>query len=97
MFVSANHELQDSLECNQTSFYFRINFILLFGLFILRNLIFLVLTWGSSNPKRLLYRFTKLQLIMDSGILLPGIPAVVLICDHYPQVNECLMAEPIKF
>lgn len=95
-FVCAGYEPQESLECRRAIFYVGICSLVFLTVFVLRLLIFIVLTWSSSNPRRSLYCFTKVQLSMDGGILLLGIPILLFLSAHYPKVKECLLTEPIK-
>lgn len=96
MLNVGNYEPQESLECRKVIFYVGISCFALVSIFVLRNVVFMILIWRSSNPRRLLYCLTKAQLITDSVILLPGIPTLLFLSGRHPEVNECLEAGPKK-
>ena len=65
-------------ECSLAIYYTFIGLLAYLAVCIMRDVHFFLQLRTSSDPLRLVIKFTKRQLIMDSGYLLVGLPASLI-------------------
>ena len=76
-------------ECSLVIYFTFIGLLVFLAVCICRDVHFFLQLRTSSDPLRLVIKFTKRQLIMDSGYFLVGLPASLIAMLYEKSYDEC--------